>query len=199
MSKLLETIRGVLPFRRKVEDDTPATFEPLRTIAIVESLQAGGDGGVSRWSYLPRGNTGRAFVFLITAIALVLFVNWMNGDRNQRYASYLEATREMQVLAQGIALASQDAARGDETGFKRLSDAFKRFDCDLDMLLKGSGGMKSGCKAKRDVPASPPEVSEELNKVDDIWRRSFAPSKDRKNLDAVFADFFAQWDSHFPG
>jgi len=137
---------------------------PMHTTMILQGLRnlSGKEAGtVPLIGHLPLEKQ-----YLITistlAVSLVLAVVTLiyNTVQVGRSADYVAISTEMQMLSQRIAKSAQQAALGNTTAFKQLSESEKQFDKNLKRLINGGDGL----------PSSPSSVQPQLAEIDKHWQ-----------------------------
>ncbi|WP_018151335.1 methyl-accepting chemotaxis protein [Leeia oryzae] len=161
-------------------------FEPMSTTSIMDSLikpksDAANAGLLAR---LPGGKQGGSLILMIVGLAGFVGVATYEGSRSAHYANFLTTSTEMQMLSQRLAVSASESTKGNPMAFDQLDQAYKDFACELDKLINGGSCLPDQSDL---APASPEVAQVKLREIDDIWKRSFAPSN-RPNVSTIIGE-----------
>ncbi len=127
----------------KMSSATPAGYDPLATVSVMEQLRAATAKTTAPWKLPMIGEMPVAkqlsvlgtLLLMFTAFALVM-VFLDNRAASQSAAATATAT-EMQMLSQRLARGSALASQGQAGAFASVKDSRERFAANLDAFLMG--------------------------------------------------------------
>ena len=116
--------------------------------------------------------TGLPFLLagMVLSMIIVVWLLFINTQRSEREARYIEQSSQLLMLSQRIAKEAREAVLGQPEAFKILKESRDRFAQIVASLRNGSPAVG--------IPASPPEVQKQLNDVFAIW----SPKQEREGM-----------------
>ncbi|GAB3262665.1 methyl-accepting chemotaxis protein [Chitinimonas naiadis] len=177
---LSNTLMNVLSGKKGSADKAEKAYDPLRTVSILDRIRPQAEGGVAKplplIGHLPIRRQIEICVWTMGisivafAVTVVLMVRASGHD-----AIYRATSTEMQMLSQRIARASAQAIQGNAEAFPLLSEAYDKFNTDLDRLLNGGDGL----------PASGGAAADILTGIKQNWDANFRPNPKKPTIEII--------------
>jgi twitching motility protein PilJ len=160
-------------------------FVPFNLARLTQKIRAPGTDDETIPQPLPFIGAlpyARQMAILLTALIIcgVIFVAVLSGVYvfSSHNAGLRSTATEMQVLSQRIASASAAGMQGNAEAFAALEAATARFNANMQaMRNESSAWLNQGS-----------EKSENLERIEQVWRDNFQPSKDRPNVLNILAN-----------
>ncbi|MFC4160358.1 methyl-accepting chemotaxis protein [Chitinimonas lacunae] len=175
----LDTVLGA--FKKKSKGGDDKTYDPLRTVSIIERMrpmdgEGGGFSPIPLLGHLPAKRQMSVFIWTMVASILLFFGSTYFAIQSSNHSAVYRATStEMQMLSQRMARASAQAIQGNDSAFPLLEQAYKKFDEDLNLLLSGGPGL----------PATSGAPAEILQKIKANWDVNFRPNPKKPTVETI--------------
>ncbi len=98
---------------------------------------------------------------MVLAMIVLVWLLFINVQRSEREAKYIEQSSQLLMLSQRIAKDAREAVLGQSVAFKTLKGSRDRFDAIVTTLRDGNNSLG--------IPPSPPEVHAQLEAVMKLW------------------------------
>src|SRR5690606_33526759 len=114
------------------------------------------------------------------SMIVVVWLLFIDGQRSEQEARYIEQSSQLLMLSQRIAKDAREAVSGEPGAFKTLKQSRDLFAQIVSTLRNGNPAL--------DIPASPPEVQQQLAEVIALW----SPSQEREGVQREVDQILAQ-------
>ncbi|HEX9811113.1 MAG TPA: methyl-accepting chemotaxis protein [Burkholderiales bacterium] len=152
-----------------------------------EAIAEFGDAGDALPSAPPRTGvlsalTGLPFLLagMVLSMIVVVWLLFINTQRSEREARYIEQSSQLLMLSQRIAKDAREAVIGQRDAFKVLKES-------RDQFAQIVASLRDGNQAAG-LPASPAEVQPQLNAVFAVW----SPRQEREGVQREVDQILAQ-------
>ncbi len=180
--KLVAAIKNIFSRLGRKADPNQAPYDPLKTVSIIEKMRSDGDDEVRPLPIVgvlqPKHQMSLFVAVMIGALILFGVAVIFESSQANNNAIYRTRSTEMQMLSQQIARsASQAVLAGNAQAFETLDKAYKKFADNQQILGYGGEGVPGSYGAAIDV----------LDKIEVLWKSSFAPS-DKPTINTILTN-----------